>query len=181
MIDQFIKLCQKNIHEKSDQFALIQTLIPHFQDFIKQADQWLDYTVLEYNSDGCMRNILCSEDNLGLFVMTWSSSKSSPVHDHADTWGIMSVLEGCLCEEEYYFKSPLQDDRLHNDLILKKRKLTYLIEGSMTAFIPQPESYTHCMKNMTEKPGLSVHLYGSALKKYYLYDEITSKRELYVV
>ncbi len=176
MINQFIQTCQKKINKYSADFTLIDEILPAFQEFLKQSEHWLDHSKLQYNAKGFMRNILHSEEDIGLFVVTWNALQCSPIHDHNKTWGLMGVLKGQLYEEEYSM-TPTTVDAIKNEQYqLTKKKLSCLKAGAVTAFLSTPNRYIHRMGNPYETPALSLHLYGSALNTYYLYSEKTGEK-----
>ena len=173
MIIDFVENCQEKIKTDRQAIDLIGDLIPLVREFLAHSNEWLDRTQLIYKEESFTRNVLYADQTLGVFLVTWPIQQVSAIHDHNNTWGIMSVIDGQVLEEEYSVS--LQTE---NQFKVKKRRCAHLLPETIVSFVSEPNLYLHKMGNLSDQPALSLHVYGSALENYYIYDEETGERHL---
>lgn len=92
-------------------------------------------------------------------LILWPPSHATPIHDHAGLWGLELVLDGAL--EVEAFSLSLQQPAPQ----LVPRDHAMLGIGDHAAF--SGADYAHRCRNLsTQKPALSLHIYGGALDAY---------------
>ena len=115
------------------------------------------------------RRQLIAAANDGAYTMlliAWPPGYVTPLHDHAELWGIELVLDGALQVEEFYSDGDPQQPALqpHRSLML----------GSGDAAVFIDPAYVHRCRNLSaQQPALSLHVYGGVLDHYQSFDEVS--------
>ena len=126
---------------------------------------WLDGcpTAHRARSDGELgyrrQLIVAAQDHsYSALLITWPPGHVTPLHDHAELWGIELVLDGALEVSEYVsVESTSVDLQFHRSVMLGA--------GDATTFVDP--NYVHTCRNMSAtKPALSLHVYGGMLDDY---------------
>ncbi|GAB3788162.1 cysteine dioxygenase [Dyella agri] len=98
-----------------------------------------------------------STDYEALLIL-WPPGHATPIHDHAGLWGLELVLDGVL-EVETYALSPQPHPQLTS-------------EGSAVLGVGDRASFSganhahRCRNFSSQKPALTLHVYGGALDTY---------------
>ena len=91
-------------------------------------------------------------------LITWPPGHVTPLHDHAELWGIELVLDGALEVREFVSAESDSIDLQYNRTVL-------LGAGDATTFLDP--GYVHSCRNLSvSKPALSLHIYGGMLDDY---------------
>ncbi|MFC5581747.1 cysteine dioxygenase [Rhodanobacter terrae] len=104
-----------------------------------------------------------SKPALSVLVMAWPPNHLTPVHDHADLWGLELTLHGAL-EVQSYTRDPLSGD-------LRAQGLDWLGPGDATWF-EGDRHHAHRCRNLSRcETALSLHVYGGDLAEYLAYEQ----------
>ncbi len=94
-----------------------------------------------------------------MLLIAWPPGYVTPLHDHADLWGIELVLDGALQVEEFF-----SDGDAHAPTLQPQRSLM-LGSGDSAVFLDP--AYVHRCRNLSQQqPALSLHVYGGMLDQY---------------
>jgi len=106
-------------------------------------------------ADGYGRNrvFLCPHDKFSVLAMVWPAGVSTPIHDHRD-WCALGVYEG-LIEETYY--APVSKAA---DCTAAVPTSTVRHRRGAVAHLPVDAPNIHRIHNPTDKPAISIHVYG---------------------
>lgn len=99
-----------------------------------------------------------------MLLIAWPPGYVTPLHDHAELWGIELVLDGALQVDEYFSDGDARQPALqpHRSLMLGV--------GDSTVFIDP--AYVHRCRNLSaHRPALSLHVYGGMLDRYQAFVE----------
>ncbi len=101
-----------------------------------------------------------------MLLIAWPPGYVTPLHDHAELWGIELVLDGALQVDEYFSDGdPLQP-------ALQPHRSLMLGSGDAAVFIDP--AYVHRCRNLSaHQPALSLHVYGGVLDHYQSFVEIS--------
>lgn len=101
-----------------------------------------------------------------MLLIAWPPAYVTPLHDHAELWGIELVLDGALQVDEYFSDGDAQQPALqpHRSLML----------GSGDAAVFIDPAYVHRCRNLSaHQPALSLHVYGGVLDRYQSFVEVS--------
>lgn len=105
------------------------------------------------------------DNSYTMLLIAWPPGYVTPLHDHAELWGIEIVLDGALQVDEYFSDGDPQQPALwpHRSLMLGV--------GDSTVFIDP--AYVHRCRNLSaHQPALSLHVYGGVLDRYQSFVEV---------
>ena len=101
-------------------------------------------------------------DDYAVLLIAWPPGHATPIHDHDGLWGIELVLDGVLQVESFAIA-------VAPSLQLVPRGTVPLGIGDHAAF--SDRDYAHRCRNLSaQRPALTLHVYGGALKRYRAYD-----------
>lgn len=116
--------------------------------------------LLQTDSAGYVRRELYRSAEFGyqILALTWGPGQGSPVHDHADTWGVEAVLRGRLQVTDYRA-------RHRNDALAQLRATDSheLVDGSVIGLLP-PHDLHACSNPSADEVAVSLHIYGTTLE-----------------
>lgn len=107
-----------------------------------------------------------SDRSYTILLIAWPPGYVTPLHDHAELWGIELVLDGALQVDEYFSDGDAQQPALqpHRSLML----------GSGDAAVFIDPAYVHRCRNLSaHQPALSLHVYGGDLDHYQSFVEVS--------
>lgn len=107
-----------------------------------------------------------SDRSYTILLIAWPPGYVTPLHDHADLWGIELVLDGALQVDEFFSDGDAQQPELqpHRSLML----------GSGDAAVFIDPAYVHRCRNLSaHQPALSLHVYGGELDRYQSFVEVS--------
>ncbi len=102
-----------------------------------------------------------------IIAMTWGPHQGTSLHDHAGLWCVESVWRGNI--EVLQYELMEQRDALFR---FEKRGSIRAGVGSAGCLIP-PHEY-HVIRNPTERPAVSVHIYGGRMESCNVFEEATA-------
>lgn len=93
-----------------------------------------------------------SNDMFDMYIIKWSSSSITPIHNHPELGCILHILEGDILEKKYDHDINLENQTLLNtyqnyDINLK------------TTYIDDSQNY-HSISNISHNPAYTLHVYG---------------------
>ena len=137
---------------------VVPRLVSGLRGLLAHVDE-LPPALLQVPAQGCVRRELYRSPALGyrVIAITWGPGHASPVHDHADTWGIEAVLRGELevvdyrIVREYEALSELEPGGRHR-----------LRAGEVISLLP-PHDLHACRNVAGDAAAVSLHVYGRQL------------------
>jgi predicted metal-dependent enzyme (double-stranded beta helix superfamily) len=100
---------------------------------------------------------------ISVLVMAWPPNHLTPIHDHADLWGLEMVLSGAL-EVQSYSRDPQSGD-------LRVQGRDWLGPGDSSWF-EGGASHAHRCRNLSRQDtALTLHVYGGELTGYFAYEQ----------
>lgn len=133
---------------------------------------WLDPAYRIASKDHYARHLL-HRDRLNRFVvlsLVWLPGQCTPVHDHS-CWGVMGVLENVL-EEVHYVRL---DDGSRPDYAELRESAGMDVSAGSTGYVLPPYEEIHRIGNTTDRPSISIHVYGRDLHEVNVFDTVTNK------
>jgi predicted metal-dependent enzyme (double-stranded beta helix superfamily) len=103
-----------------------------------------------------------SGDAWSCLLIEWPAGRRTPIHDHADLWGVELVLDGVLEVEEFALGGNLdQPSPAHTRTLML---------GVGDAAVFSSRRYAHRCRNLSStRPALSLHVYGGVLDRYHTF------------
>ncbi|MBA2078935.1 cysteine dioxygenase family protein [Rhodanobacter sp. PCA2] len=102
-------------------------------------------------------------DDYSVLLIAWPPGHATPIHDHDGLWGLELVLDGILGVESYAIE-------VTPSVRLAPRGVTPLGIGDHATF--SDADYAHRCRNLSaQRPALSLHVYGGALRRYRAFDQ----------
>lgn len=135
-------------------------------------DRWLDER-FRVGSPDCYTRHLLHRDPWNRFVvlaLVWQPGQMTPIHDHS-CWGVMGILQNSL-EEVCYDR--LDDGSRADVAELEQSRGTDVGKGSVAYLLP-PYEEIHRIGNTSDKPTISLHVYGRDLDEVNVFDPVTGK------
>lgn len=101
-----------------------------------------------------------------IVAITWPPGQGSPVHDHADTWGIEALLRGRLEVVDYRIVAQ------HRALAELRPAASHTLEpGTVLGLLP-PHDLHACRNASARETAVTLHIYGRALETVKRYTEV---------
>lgn len=120
------------------------------------------------SADGYLRRELYRSPQFGyhVFLMTWAPGQHSPIHDHADVWGIEAVLQGELEVVDYR----VADRR---DALVELHPVGHhqMTPGSVIGLLP-PHDLHACGNAVPDGVTVSLHIYGHHMEEVQRYAHV---------
>jgi hypothetical protein len=110
------------------------------------------------------RQLIAAAPGFTALLISWPRVHETPIHDHAELWGIELVVDGVLEVEEY---------RLDGATAAAPEFVRSVLLGVGDAAVFGGPHYAHCCRNRSAtRAALSLHVYGGVLDAYRRYDEV---------
>jgi len=135
-------------------------------------DRWLDER-FRVGSPDCYTRHLLHRDPQNRFVvlaLVWMPGQMTPVHDHS-CWGVMGILQNSL-EEICYDR--LDDGTRADYAEIEQSRGTDVGKGSVAYLLP-PYEEIHRIGNSSDRPTISLHIYGRDLDQVNVFDQVTGR------
>jgi predicted metal-dependent enzyme (double-stranded beta helix superfamily) len=126
---------------------------------VAQDQSWVQPSFYEVDeTQGIGITVLHEEPDHSLLVevIVWAPGKGVSPHDH-QTWGVVVGLDGT---ERNTFWQRKDDGSRKGHAILKAHHEADVGKGQTIVFMPDD---IHSVQNLTERPSLSLHIYGKNL------------------
>jgi len=149
---------------------IVPRLVENLQGLLGNIGE-LPPSLLQAGAHEYVRRELYRSSTFGyrVFAITWGPGQSSPIHDHADTWGIEAVLRGEL--EVVDFRSVREYEALSE---LVPSGLHRLLPGNVISLLP-PHDLHACRNVGTRQVAVSLHVYGRQLEEVRRYAHIEGR------
>jgi cysteine dioxygenase len=87
---------------------------------------FLNYTpYISFSDINYKRNLMCSSDNVDIYLICWKKGQRSKIHDHPEKGCIVYVLDGELIEKIYHKYEHHKYASYNDSKILTKNDSTY--------------------------------------------------------
>ncbi|MFK7740862.1 MAG: hypothetical protein AB8H80_11120 [Planctomycetota bacterium] len=135
-------------------------------------DRWLDERFRIGSQDNYTRHLLHKDPNNRFIVLSlvWQPGQITPIHDHA-CWGVMGMVDNTL-EEICYDR--LDDGSRADFCELEQSRGTDVAKGAVAYLLP-PYEEIHRIGNTSNKPTISLHVYGRDLDEINVFDQVSGK------
>lgn len=136
------------------------------------SDRWLEERFRIAQTDRYARHLLHHDPQNRFIVLSlvWMPGQTTPIHDHS-CWGVMGLLQNSL-EEVCYDR--LDDGSRPDFAELQQSRGADVGTGSVAYLLP-PYEEIHRIGNASDKPTISVHIYGRDLDEVNVFDPQTGK------
>jgi len=115
------------------------------------------YPFVQYDRQARWHQRLYRDQRVDVWLISWLPSQGTQLHDHGGSSGAFTVVSGELSEAVYI-------DRGAQVGSLRERNLAL---GRSVGFDGR---YVHDVRNLTDRPAVSIHAYSSPLKSMRFYD-----------
>jgi predicted metal-dependent enzyme (double-stranded beta helix superfamily) len=152
------------IRESPDVDAAMQRLQKLLHDFVESGRIRLAEQFHEVRQDHYARRLLYRDTENGTVavVMTWGPGQSTPIHDHSGVWCVEAVVSGRMEVKQYDLT------QRRGDLCRLTPTDTIIAEVGSTGSLIPPFEY-HVLGNKSDKPSLTLHIYGAEMKQCHVY------------
>lgn len=135
-------------------------------------DRWLEERFRVGSPDYYTRHLLHRDPKNRFVVLSlvWMPGQMTPIHDHA-CWGVMGLIQNSL-EEVCYDR--LDDGSRPEFAELEQSRGTDVGQGGVAYLLP-PYEEIHRIGNTSNKPTISLHVYGRDLDEINVFDQVTGK------
>ncbi|MBP8300919.1 MAG: cysteine dioxygenase family protein, partial [Planctomycetes bacterium] len=135
-------------------------------------DRWLEERHRVGSQDCYTRHLLHRdpENRFVVLALVWMPGQMTAIHDHS-CWGVMGILQNSL-EEVCYDR--LDDGKRPDFAELEQSRGTDVGRGSVAYLLP-PYEEIHRIGNTSNKPTISLHVYGRDLDAVNVFDQVTGK------
>ena len=139
---------------------IVPQLVSNLQGLLGHVGE-LPEPLLRVDDSECVRRELYRSPKYDyrVIAITWGPGQASPIHDHADTWGIEAVLRGEL--EVVDFRSVREYEALSELVPSGHHRLR---AGEVISLLP-PHDLHACRNVGTRGPAVSLHIYGRHLEE----------------
>lgn len=163
----FLDDCRTVLSKDGAPVDRVEMLVPAMCRLLSGDTSFLKPAHFNSDPDHYARNAIHREvdGSFSLYALVWLPGQKTPIHDHG-TWGVVGVYEGAL-HEQSYFRHDAEDSTA---IVLERGGVIVLTPGAVTSFVPNPD-HIHLTGNPhTENRVVSLHLYGSEMKGFHVYD-----------
>lgn len=135
-------------------------------------DRWLEERFRVGSPDYYTRHLLHRDPKNRFVVLSlvWMPGQMTPIHDHA-CWGVMGLIQNSL-EEICYDR--LDDGSRPEFAELEQSRGTDVGQGGVAYLLP-PYEEIHRIGNTSNRPTISLHVYGRDLDEINVFDQVTGK------
>ena len=136
------------------------------------SDRWLEESHRVGNPDRYTRHLLHRDEQNRFVVLAlvWMPGQVTPIHDHS-CWGVMGLIHNML-EEVCYDR--LDDGKRPDFAELEQSRGTDVGQGGVAYLLP-PFEEIHRIGNTSDKPTISLHVYGRDLDEVNVFDPVSGK------
>lgn len=136
-------------------------------------EEWRSHVQL--HKEHFTRVLLGESEEWMLILTCWDKGQETPIHDHQGSYNWIKVLEGQMIEETYSVDNP-SDRRVtgtsHSEGHFDESQVRKLRSGVLpvdsVTFLDQ--GIVHRIRNVSNKPTISLHLYSPPYRKVKAYD-----------
>ena len=175
-LQQFISECRSGHAQGHEPADFVENIAPSMYRLINGDRAFLKPEHFRSDAEHYARNAIHIEDDdlLSLYALVWEPGQWTPIHDHG-TWGVVGVVEGML-KESNYIRIDRGEAAAKQNIELARGGVIMLSPGTVTSFVPNPD-HIHMTGNPSlDKRVVSLHLYGSAMAGFHIYDRDAGTR-----
>ena len=176
-LESFIAECRNVLSQDGEPVDRVEMLVPAMYRLLNGDTGFLQPQHFISDPDHYTRNAIHIEADgtFSLYALVWSPDQWTPIHDHG-TWGVVGVYEGAL-HEQSYFRMDSAKGTVNNGIVLDRGGIIILAPGAVTSFVPNPDHIHQTGNPSTNERVVSLHLYGSAMAGFNVYDRTNQTRE----
>jgi hypothetical protein len=115
------------------------------------------YPFVQYDADARWHQRLYRDQRVDVWLISWLPAQGTQLHDHGGSSGAFTIVSGDLSEAVFKATGPQAGT-------LRERSLG---AGRSVGF---DGSYVHDVRNLGDRPAVSIHAYSSPLKTMRFYD-----------
>ena len=136
------------------------------------SDRWLEERHRVGNPDRYTRHLLHRDpqNRFVVLALVWMPGQMTPIHDHS-CWGVMGLIQNSL-EEVCYDR--LDDGKRADYAEIEQSRGTDVGQGGVAYLLP-PYEEIHRIGNTSDKPTISLHVYGRDLDEVNVFDPVSGK------
>ena len=175
-LKQYVQAIEQVLDSHASNRAIIREVSKATKDMCLD-DRWLAEQHRLGDPDSYTRHLLHKDPRSRFIVLSlvWQPGQMTAIHDH-DCWGVMGIVNNRL-EEICYDRV---DDRSRPGYCeLEERRGMDVSKGRVSYLLP-PHEEIHKIGNVSDKPTISLHVYGRDLDVINVFDaetgEISQKR-----
>lgn len=109
-------------------------------------NDWIKY--IKYNNNTYNRNLVYSNKNYDMYIMTWLPNQTTDFHNHSENGCLMKILSGNLTE------NMINNNNIKQVTVLKKNDVTYI--DDLIGI--------HKISNNSDNVCVSLHIYSPGHK-----------------
>ena len=175
-LDTFVAECRERILAGGEPADFVQDLAPSMYRLLNGDQSFLKPAHFRSDAEHYARNAIyiADDDALSLYALVWLPGQWTPIHDHG-TWGVVGVLEGRL-EERNFIRIDQSGSEAREDIELVRGGVMLLSPGAVTSFVPNPDHIHVTGNGDPNKRIVSLHLYGSGMAGFHIYDRDARSR-----
>lgn len=176
-LDRFIAECREGHAKGHGPADFVENIAPSMYKLLNGGTEFLQPEHFRSDPEHYARNAIHIEPDglLSLYALVWEPGQWTPIHDHG-TWGVVGVHEGML-NECNYIRTDRGDALAKKNIELARGGVIMLVPGAVTSFVPNPD-HIHVTGNPSpDRRVVSLHLYGSAMAGFHVYDREAGTRE----
>ena len=113
------------------------------------------------------RNLVYADDTFELIVLCWRGQQQTPIHDHNNSDGWLSVIQGSVVETIFEWNKDSKDAKLEN--IISEEEL-----GAGLVSHVNDDIGVHSIRNPDEGESVTLHLYAPRIFKCHYVDKQSS-------
>ncbi len=176
-LEQFINDCREGLAKGHSPADYVENIAPSMYRLLNGNKAFLKPEHFRSDAEHYARNAIHIEPDglLSLYALVWEPGQWTPIHDHG-TWGVVGIHEGML-NELNYIRTDLGYTQALEDIELARGGVIMLAPGAVTSFVPNPD-HIHMTGNPSpDQRVVSLHLYGSAMAGFHVYDREQGTRK----
>ena len=176
-LEQFVSECRDVLTHDGEPVDRVEQLVPSMFRLLNGNKDFLKPEHFVSDPDHYSRNAIHIEkdESFSLYALVWSPEQWTPIHDHG-TWGVVGVHEGAL-HEQNYMRTDKAENSANEGVALARGGVIVLVPGAVTSFVPDPD-HIHLTGNPdATNRVVSLHLYGSAMAGFNIYDSEAQTRK----
>lgn len=159
-LDELVRRCTSGSHVDSQ--VIVDEINPYFVTLIADIS-WLDKQFWRPAGEREIAAYLvaaASDESWTLLSVVFPPGATTPIHDHL-TWGLVGVVQGVETEVRY---ERLDDGMRAGFARLRQAGIAENGPGAVSHIVP-PDREIHQIRNQSDLPSCSIHLYGGNLEK----------------
>ena len=175
-LDTFVHECRGRISAGGVPADFVTDLAPSIHRLLSGDQSFLKPKHFQSHSEHYARNAIyiADDDSMNLYALVWLPGQWTPIHDHG-TWGVVGVSEGRL-EERNFIRIDQHGADALEDIDLVRGGVILLAPGAVTSFVPNPDHIHITGNSDPQERVVSLHLYGSGMSGFHIYDRDTRTR-----